>query len=616
MRSPLTNALLALRSARPSLDVGPSHVLRRAKLVLALASTIALSACSKVDQWWAAVHSSDSTDASLIEEPNVDDTDASTHPAAHPPRSHDGGHHRNHADGGVAAQDAPSSESNSSDAGSAQDGAVAYNGPTMTAMWVWVPVFERMEWDGPKVGYLRAGAQVPLVSAQSTGNGSGCPRGWYAVEGGGYMCLNRMTTLDPHDLEGRRPAQPDLSQPYPYTYMTSYRAATMYRWLPSAADMREVEPERFGIVRDAGASMGVASAPSGTGALLSTGINTGINAINTMDGGRSNGSTAPIVANRAQAEDAGVRIEDLQGEQGSPMLRRMLAGMYISVDREMASAGRRFWRTQNGGFVERGVVSLLRNPPNFQGVTLDEAHSLPMAFMVAFEGYTFDLSPDGRRVVRREQAPRLTSYHLTSDPPVTVGHDNYLKTSGGFYLRERNIRQVHITPPPAEVTADEKWVEVNLDRQMLIAYVGPRPVYVTLISSGRRNRDNEERNYETVQGGFRIQSKHIATTMDGNSAGDGPYSIEDVPWVMYFENSFALHGAFWHNTFGYMRSHGCVNMAPADARWVFQWSEPQLPAGWHGVNSNDRTRPGTRVYVHYERQPLGERGGPRVVPQH
>ena len=134
------------------------------------------------------MHSADSTDASSVQEPIVDESaDASSHPATHPPHSRDGGHQRNQADGGVLSQDALSAESINGDAGTAPDGGVAYSGPTMTAMWVWVPVFERMEWDGPKVGYLRAGAQVPLVSAQSTGNGSGCPRGWYAVEGGGYL---------------------------------------------------------------------------------------------------------------------------------------------------------------------------------------------------------------------------------------------------------------------------------------------------------------------------------------------------------------------------------------------------------------------------------------------
>ena len=103
--------------------------------------------------------------------------------------------------------------------------------------------------------------------------------------------------------------------------------------------------------------------------------------------------------------------------------------------------------------------------------------------------------------------------------------------------------------------------------------------------------------------------------MDGNSANDGPYSIEDVPWVMYFEASFALHGAFWHEGFGGMRSHGCVNLAPSDARWFFQWTEPQVPTGWHGAYATAQ-RPGTRVYVHYDEQALGERGGPEAVPQH
>jgi lipoprotein-anchoring transpeptidase ErfK/SrfK len=570
-----------------------------------------LTGCGRMDEWWAAVHGTGASSNAITstveaQDESAPDNDRTPEPLQRPTTAHV----QHEPDAAASTQtDADAGATIEADAASsATDAGIApYNAPSITATWVWVPIFERMDWNGPKVGYFRAGSSLRLRSAASVGNGAGCPRGWYEVEGGGYVCLNRMTTLDPHELDGRRPTQPDLSQAMPYTYMTTYRPAVMYRWLPSEADMREVEPERFGVgsssaARDAGAMVVVAS---GTGALLSTGV----------DAGAVQNASA-IVANRAQAEDAGVRIEDLQGPDGSPLLRRMLAGMYISVDREMSSAGRRFLRTQNGGYVERGAASPVRNAPTFQGLTIDEAHPLPAAFMVAFEGYTYDLSEDGQRAVRRERAARLSVYHLTADPPVTIGRENYLKTRDGFYVRERNIRQVRTSSPPADVAANEKWIEVNLDRQMLIAYEGARPVYATLISSGRRNRESEERNYETIQGAFRIYAKHLTTTMDGNSAGDGPYSIEDVPWVMYFEGSFALHGAFWHNLFGYMRSHGCVNMAPADARWVFQWSEPQLPAGWHGVNSSDTGRAGTRVYVHYERQALGERGGPRNIPRH
>src|SRR5262249_11938645 len=101
----------------------------------------------------------------------------------------------------------------------------------------------------------------------------------------------------------------------------------------------------------------------------------------------------------------------------------------------------------------------------------------------------------------------------------------------------------------------------------------------------------------TRPGAVRIREKPIAATMDGDVASDGPYSIEDVPWIMYFSGSYALHGAFWHSNFGHTKSHGCVNLSPVDAHRLFGWTEPRLPEGWHGVTATDQD-PGTRVVVH------------------
>jgi len=84
---------------------------------------------------------------------------------------------------------------------------------------------------------------------------------------------------------------------------------------------------------------------------------------------------------------------------------------------------------------------------------------------------------------------------------------------------------------------------------------------------------------------------------DGNVAADAPYSIEDVPWTMYFDGSYALHGASWHANFGHPMSHGCVNLSPADARALFAWTEPRLPDGWHGVFAPTPAE-GTRVVIH------------------
>ncbi len=115
---------------------------------------------------------------------------------------------------------------------------------------------------------------------------------------------------------------------------------------------------------------------------------------------------------------------------------------------------------------------------------------------------------------------------------------------------------------------------MNLGLESLVAFEGDKPVFATIISSGRHD-DDPAKDHHTRPGEFRIREKHISATMDNDTATDGPYSIEDVPWIMYFDGSTALHGAFWHSRFGHERSHGCVNMTPHDAHELFGWVGPQ-----------------------------------------
>ena len=152
-------------------------------------------------------------------------------------------------------------------------------------------------------------------------------------------------------------------------------------------------------------------------------------------------------------------------------------------------------------------------------------------------------------------------------------------------------------PTPPDLAPGEKWIDVDLTRQTLVAFEGARPVFATMVSSGKRNPQDKERDFPTPTGTFRVREKHVTVTMDGDVASDGPYSIEDVPWVMYFHAGYGFHAAFWHDSFGRPRSHGCVNLAPDDARTLFAWSDPPLPEGWHGVMAKDAAE-GTRVVVH------------------
>jgi lipoprotein-anchoring transpeptidase ErfK/SrfK len=74
---------------------------------------------------------------------------------------------------------------------------------------------------------------------------------------------------------------------------------------------------------------------------------------------------------------------------------------------------------------------------------------------------------------------------------------------------------------------------------------------------------------------FPIYKKVDAGEMRGAFEADRSdfYYLEDVPWTLYFDKARALHAAYWRTRFGFAQSHGCVNLSPGDAHWLFDWSQ-------------------------------------------
>ena len=103
-----------------------------------------------------------------------------------------------------------------------------------------------------------------------------------------------------------------------------------------------------------------------------------------------------------------------------------------------------------------------------------------------------------------------------------------------------------------------------------------------------------EETHATIQGTFLIHTKHVSHTMDSDVRSER-FRLADVPFVQYFKAGFALHGAYWHDDFGKPRSHGCINLSPPDAQWLFGWTQPAVPAQWHAALSPDA---GTLVHIH------------------
>jgi lipoprotein-anchoring transpeptidase ErfK/SrfK len=110
-------------------------------------------------------------------------------------------------------------------------------------------------------------------------------------------------------------------------------------------------------------------------------------------------------------------------------------------------------------------------------------------------------------------------------------------------------------------SATERWIDVNLSGQQLVAYEGDTPVYWVTVSTGLPGTP-------TVTGQYRIYVKYPAQTMSGPG-----YYLPDVPYVMYFYLGYGIHGTYWHNNFGQPMSHGCVNTPTPDAQWLYNWAE-------------------------------------------
>lgn len=120
--------------------------------------------------------------------------------------------------------------------------------------------------------------------------------------------------------------------------------------------------------------------------------------------------------------------------------------------------------------------------------------------------------------------------------------------------RQPSVNNIYAAP------AGQRRIVVDLSDQTLTAWQGETVALYTNISSGTWATP-------TVTGWFRIDRKYPSQHMSGPG-----YSIPDVPWVMYFWDGYAFHGAYWHNNFGTPMSHGCIHLRPGEAQWLYNWA--------------------------------------------
>jgi hypothetical protein len=139
------------------------------------------------------------------------------------------------------------------------------------------------------------------------------------------------------------------------------------------------------------------------------------------------------------------------------------------------------------------------------------------------------------------------------------------------WVHQFDVARILPVSRPTEVDTPF-WISVDLYEQVIVAYEGDVPVFASLVSSGMAE-------WPTNEGVFRIRLRYPRTVMSGAVGQPDFYYLEEVPWTMYFDGDIALHGAYWHDGFGFRRSHGCVNLTVTDAYWLYQAVTSQINAG-------------------------------------
>jgi lipoprotein-anchoring transpeptidase ErfK/SrfK len=421
--------------------------------------------------------------------------------------------------------------------------------------WIYVAPSDR----STKLGYLRAGAVVDR--AELSAGTEGCAGGWYRIAPRGYVCVGKGASLAlNHQVVEAAVRGPARHSPLPYQYVISRAPPPhLYFRLPSRADQERTE----------GATLGVHLARAGLSELP--------------------GPIDPVPTFLAEGRDLPKPYGAEEKLHYSVHAGRAKEASAFGLITSFSWTGRRFGLTTELDLIPLDRTRAAR-PSTFHGVVVDQPGT---PAIVIHQGATKLREDENGKLHEDGTVPFHSGWVLTGR---NNGHARgMLETTEGPWLAYDDLVIPEPRDDPSGYAAEgKKWIDVSIKKQLLVAYEGRKPVFATLVSSGISGMADPATTHATVRGVYLIRSKHVSATMDGDEATDS-YDLRDVPYIQYFFESYALHGAFWHDEFGKPRSHGCVNLAPADAAWLFEWTDPIVPPEWHGaVNAEG----GTLVYIH------------------
>ncbi len=279
-------------------------------------------------------------------------------------------------------------------------------------------------------------------------------------------------------------------------------------------------------------------------------------------------------ASNASSRDTGSAVESARfAHAWLPVTERSVASdtetvLYVDATRHsIRSAFIDFWERSGGD-------TYLGNP-------LTEEYVLNGITYQIFERGQLALEPDGEPYMTPVGKILAQKYKLDQEP---VAQGDIPTYSEELFIPPPEPTAEPSPEPTEELGSGlatyqpggpEVWIDVNLTTQSMVVYQGDAPIIETFVSTGREG-------FATPPGSYRINAKIDVQDMEGVLGGEY-YNVPSVPWVMYFTDvGHAIHGAYWHDNFGSVMSHGCVNLPVDTAEYLYSITEV-----------------GTRVEIHW-----------------
>ncbi len=242
------------------------------------------------------------------------------------------------------------------------------------------------------------------------------------------------------------------------------------------------------------------------------------------------------------------------------------------------------WVETPEGFVYAPYLQLVRNQPNQPLTATPEGKTgfwaeVTVPYVDIYLDNPPPRSPNLRHLLGSSLPVRLYYSQVMWIDQIKIGDSGQVAyrinerygSYGDIFWAEaaafRPLTEAEIAPIAPEIDPVEKSIVVNTTNQSLSCFEGNREVYFCRVSTGRSG-------LETQLGDFSIWRKTISVRMAVGTIEAG-YDTPGVSWTTYFVSTgVAIHATFWHNEYGFARSHGCVNCKPEDAKWIFRWTMP------------------------------------------